>query len=104
MNAPPPPPLPRFRRPRGATVVLVVLVVVGVALLGGAAWLASRPLSFGWFAYAPLSETTFSPVGAYSPGLSALLAAAGALLLGLAGGFLLGRRSRPEAPTPSPGD
>jgi len=95
----------RTRRPRAAAVVLVLLVVLGVALVAAAAWLASRPTSFGWFAYAPASGTSFVPQGAYPPGTTAALAGAGALLLGLAGGFVLGRRSRPEpgpaAPAPS---
>lgn len=78
--------------------MLATLVVVGLALLAAAAWFASRPTSAGWFAYAPLSDTTFVPVGAYPPGLSALLAAAGALLVGIASGFVLGRRGRRATP------
>jgi hypothetical protein len=88
-----PPSGPRPRRPRVATVVLAVLLLLGAALLLVAAWLASRPTSFGWFAYAPLSDTTFVPVGAYPPGTAAFLAGAGALLVGGAVGFLVGRGS-----------
>lgn len=105
MTVPPqptPPPAPAPRPPRTAGVVLAALVVLGVALLCVAAWVASRPTSYGWFAYAPLSNTTFTPG---SPGLSgraALLAGAGALLIGGAVGFLVGRAGRPT-PAPAPG-
>jgi hypothetical protein len=89
--------VPRPGRPRVATVVLAALVLVGVALLAVAAWVASRPTPSGWFAYAPLSGTTFVPGGAYPLGTAAFLAGAGALLVGGAVGFVLGRRSRPAA-------
>ncbi|MBN0039091.1 hypothetical protein JN535_02735 [Cellulosimicrobium cellulans] len=89
--------VPSPRRPRVATVVLASLVLVGVTLLAVAAWVASRPTSSGWFAYAPLSGTTFVPTGAYPLGTAALLAGAGALLVGGAIGFVLGRRSGPAA-------
>jgi heme/copper-type cytochrome/quinol oxidase subunit 1 len=85
-------PAPRPYRPRVAAVVLAALVVLGTGLLLAALWVASRPTSFGWFAYAPVSGTTFVPVGAYPPGAAALLAGAGALLVGGAVGFVLGRR------------
>jgi heme/copper-type cytochrome/quinol oxidase subunit 1 len=102
-------PAPRPVRPRGAAVVLVALVVLGVGLLLAALWVASRPTSFGWFAYAPVSGTTFVPVGAYPPGAAALLAGAGALLVGGAVGFVLGRRrgapaQQSSAPSPAPSD
>lgn len=89
--------VPPSRRPSVATVVLAALVLVGVALLAVAAWVASRPTSSGWFAYAPLSGTTFVPRGAYPLGTAALLAGAGALLVGGAVGFVVGRRSGPAA-------
>ena len=98
-----PPSVPRPRRPRVATVVLAVLLLVGVALLIAASWVASRPTSYGWFAYAPLSGTTFVPSGAYPLGTAALLSGAGALLLGGAVGFVAGRRAR-SAVAPSTGD
>ncbi|MEV8176813.1 hypothetical protein ACWGRS_02740 [Cellulosimicrobium funkei] len=102
-------PAPLPVRPRGAAVVLVALVVLGVGLLLAALWVASRPTSFGWFAYAPVSGTTFVPVGAYPPGAAALLAGAGALLVGGAVGFVLGRRraapsQETSAPSPAPSD
>ncbi|WP_435738171.1 hypothetical protein V5D56_06130 [Cellulosimicrobium sp. PMB13] len=114
MTAPPPPPLPR--RPRGSrstatTVGLVAASVLGVALLVAAAWVLSRPVTYGWFAYAPESDTTFTPSGAPWHGRSAVLAAGGALLLGLVGGFVLGRRTGPalrgpagDAGAPTPDD
>ncbi|MBD5785882.1 hypothetical protein IF650_06775 [Cellulosimicrobium terreum] len=94
---------PRSSRRAATNVALAVASALGVALLVTAAWIASRPASYGWFAYAPLSDTTFTPSGAYPPGQSALLAAGGALLLGLVGGFVLGRRARPTPPTPGEG-
>lgn len=58
----------------------VVLMVVGVA---GLAVSTPRSASFGWFAYAPLSGTVFSPDGALVVGWGAI-AGAGAVALGLA--------------------
>ncbi|MEV0891612.1 hypothetical protein [Promicromonospora sp. NPDC050262] len=88
---------PAPRPERASRLVLAVLVVLGLALLGAAAWVGSRPASFGWFAYAPLSDTTYVPGGTSSPGTVALLSSAGTLLLGGAAGFAVGRRSRPAA-------
>jgi hypothetical protein len=65
-------------------------------LLGTAAWFESRPAP-GWFAYAPLSDTTYVPRGTPAPGTAVLLSGAGALLIGGAAGFVVGRRSRPAA-------
>ncbi|WP_454856616.1 hypothetical protein [Promicromonospora soli] len=81
------------RPPRTARLVLVGLVVVGLALLAAAVWAQSRTPSSGWFAYAPLSETTYTPAGAPPLGTAALLSGAGALLLGGAAGFVIGRRT-----------
>lgn len=89
-----PPPVPR--RGRAVRVVVPVLAVLGLVLLGAAAWVESRPAP-GWFAYAPLSDTTYVPGGTFAPGTAALLSGAGALLLGGAVGFVAGRRSRPAA-------
>ncbi|MFI2362450.1 hypothetical protein [Promicromonospora sp. NPDC019610] len=90
---------PAARPGRSARVVLVALVVVGLALLGTAAWVGNRPAPTGWFAYAPLSDTTYVPGGVSSPRTVAVLSAAGTLLLGGAAGFAVGRRSRPAAGT-----
>lgn len=89
-----PPPVPR--RGRAVHVVIPVLAVLGLVLLGTAAWVASRPAP-GWFAYAPLSDTAYVPGGTFTPGTAVLLSGAGALLLGGAVGFGVGRRSRPAA-------
>ncbi|TWH33805.1 hypothetical protein [Isoptericola variabilis] len=55
---------------------------------------ALRRASFGWFAYAPLSETTFVP--SPHPLLLTALAvgAVGVLLVGVAVGIVVGRRLR----------
>jgi heme/copper-type cytochrome/quinol oxidase subunit 1 len=97
VTAPPAPPPIRPRPGRTALVVLVSLVVLGVGLLAVAAWVATRPTAYGWFAYAPMSNTTFSPSMAYPPFTAALLAGAGALLVGGAVGFAVGRAGRPGA-------
>ncbi|WP_141389835.1 hypothetical protein [Cellulosimicrobium cellulans] len=99
MTAPEQPsPVPPPRRPRVSTVVLAALLVVGVGLLVAASWVASRPASFGWFAYAPVSGTVFVPPGVFGTGRSAFLAGSGALLVGGAVGFLVGRGTVPTAP------
>jgi heme/copper-type cytochrome/quinol oxidase subunit 1 len=90
-----PPPVPS--RGRAVRVAVPALVVLGLVLLGTAAWLESRPAPNGWFAYAPLSDTTYTPGGTFAPGTAVLLSGAGALLLGGAVGFVVGRRSRPAA-------
>lgn len=95
---------PAPRPARTARVVLAALVVVGAALLGAAVWAESHMPPTGWFAYAPLSETTYVPAGAPLLGTAALLSGAGALLLGGAAGFVVGRRGRPTAYDGRPGD
>ncbi|MEL7977358.1 hypothetical protein AAG589_15960 [Isoptericola sp. F-RaC21] len=82
---------PAGPRTRRGTWLAVASIVVGGGLV---VWALVRPVSyasFGWFAYAPLSGTTYSPV---APGLAVTLGlfGAGALLIGLGAGFLLGRR------------
>lgn len=96
----PTPPAPR--RPVSTRAVLVALVVAGVALLAAALWAGTRPVSYGWFAYAPLSESTYIPSAGPPPAVTALLAGLGALLVGGAAGFVVGRRSLP-APGPATG-
>ncbi|MTG88548.1 hypothetical protein GJV82_06250 [Cellulosimicrobium sp. BIT-GX5] len=103
MTAPEPAPsAPPARRATTAAVVLAGLVVLGAVLLGAAAWVASRPVTSGWFAYAPEAGVAFRPSGAYPVGAAALLAGAGALLLGGVLGFVLGRRDRPTVSAPGP--
>ncbi|MFD6138766.1 hypothetical protein [Promicromonospora sp. NPDC060271] len=85
------------RRVLGVRVAVSLLAVLGLVLLGAAAWFASRPTPGGWFAYAPLSDTTYVPGGTFAPGTLVLLSGAGALLIGGAVGFVVGRRSRPAA-------
>lgn len=71
----------------------VAALLGAAALVGGLAQLRVGEVSFGWFAYAPLAETVYAP----APGswrAAALVALAGALVLGGAAGFALGRRGR----------
>lgn len=72
-----------------ASVVVGVIAVAFAVLL----WSRARP-SFGWFAYAPLSDTTFMPA-AYPTLVTALVVGAlGLLLVGAAVGIVVGRRLR----------
>ncbi|MCA5892033.1 hypothetical protein LEP48_01540 [Isoptericola sp. NEAU-Y5] len=67
-------------------------VVAGAVLLTVGAWQAlTWDFRVGWFAYAPLSDTTFTPV-IPNYWLPTALIGVGALLVGLGAGFLLGRR------------
>lgn len=69
----------------GLVVGAVVLFVAGLVLV------MTTPLSFGWSAYAPLSDVTFSP---FSPGLIVgwVLVVIGLVLAAGWVGFRLGRR------------
>ncbi|ACQ82293.1 hypothetical protein Bcav_4052 [Beutenbergia cavernae DSM 12333] len=69
----------------------IVAVAGALFLAGGALWALTRPVSFGWTAYAPLSEQTFDPTlgGLY---VGAATAAVGLGLLGGVVGYTLGRR------------
>lgn len=69
--------------------------VLGVIAVGLAVWLSARVRpSFGWYAYAPLSDTTFTP-GWYPALVTALVVGAvGLLLVGVAVGIVVGRRLR----------
>jgi heme/copper-type cytochrome/quinol oxidase subunit 1 len=92
---------PSPRPARAANLVLAALGLVGLVLLGAAAWVSSRPVTYGWFAYAPLSESTYVPGPAFvpgGPGLPVLLATGGALALGAVVGYVVGRRGRPASP------
>lgn len=68
------------------------VLVLGVALLVVGAAVINQPMaSFGWFAYAPLSATTFVPVVSYMPqGL--FLVALGLVLVSGWVGYQLGKR------------
>ena len=77
----PVPPRPR-RRGRGALIGLVG----GVLLVGVGAWFASRPTTYGWFAYAPLSDTTFTPPSPWVHTLGLVAVGAGLTVLGFVAG------------------
>lgn len=71
----------------------VALVVCGMVIAG------SQPVSFGWFAYAPLSNSSYMP--AFSavvamPTEAAALLAIGVVLVAAWVGFRLGRRAARE--------
>lgn len=75
-----------------ASVLTLVLVVGGVVVLATA-----EPVSFGWFAYAPLSGDSFSTPWALAwtsqQVVGAVLVALGLLLGAGAAGYLIGRRT-----------
>lgn len=76
-----------------------VLVIGLVLAVGGLVVSGSQPTSFGWFAYAPLSDSFFmpapSPLVVMPTGAAAMLAIGVALIAGWAG-FQLGRRGPRE--------
>ncbi|MFS0705307.1 hypothetical protein AB6N23_12355 [Cellulomonas sp. 179-A 9B4 NHS] len=89
------------RRERTWTVV-AALLGAGTAV-AGVLRMRTGTVSFGWFAYTPLSETVYAP----SPApwrLGAALVVLGVLLVGAAGGFALGRRRRADGTTGSAAD
>ena len=51
----------------GLTILAVGVVIVAIA--------AAQPVSFGWFAYAPLSETTFAAEGVHTFSTASLVGA-----------------------------
>ena len=72
----------------------ITAVVAGAVLVAVGAWQAlTWDFTVSWFAYAPLSDTTFAPV-IPNYWLPPALIGVGALLVGLGAGFLLGRRRR----------
>jgi len=80
----------RSRRTLTAVAALAALLVVGGGWL---VWHSSRPATFGWFAYAPMSETVYSPgVLTTTDWVGLALVAVGLLALGAVGGYALGRR------------
>jgi heme/copper-type cytochrome/quinol oxidase subunit 1 len=88
--APAPRPRPRIR---GALIGLVA----GVLLVGVGAWFASRPTTVGWFAYAPLSDTTFTPPRPWAHTLGLAAVGAGLLVLGFVAGWVSARRRGGDA-------
>jgi heme/copper-type cytochrome/quinol oxidase subunit 1 len=85
-------PAPRRRAPAW---LLLVAGVVGAALAGVGTWLLARP-GPGWFAYAPVSGSTYQPSRA--GGLPVALLVLGLVLLGasVAGGVVRRRRGAGE--------
>lgn len=81
---------------RRRSVALVVVPLLGLAaLVAGVVIQLSTPVSFGWFAYAPLSEATFVAPGLLTQfGVGPILTGVGIALLAGWAGFLLGRRRR----------
>lgn len=80
---------------RRASLVLTAGVVLLVAGVAGLFLVPTSTAGFGWFAYAPLSEATFSPGVFLRP---VQLWAGAAALVGLAAaswavGYLAGRRA-----------
>ena len=67
-----------------------VAVAVGIGLL---VWSAAHPVSYGWFAYAPLSDTVFTPqTGFWASRWGIGACGLGALVFAFWVGFLVGRR------------
>ncbi|WP_157485686.1 MULTISPECIES: hypothetical protein [unclassified Frigoribacterium] len=73
----------------------VVVLVVGVVVLAIA---GAQPVSFGWFAYAPLSDTTFTAEGVHVFSTASLVGAVivviGLLVLAAWLGYRRGVRRR----------
>jgi hypothetical protein len=91
---------PRPARFRGAVLPIAALAVVLVGCF--VAWSNSQNVSFGWFAYAPLSNEPFSGSGLafVTPGTQAGLAIAvvGLLVLAFWAGYRTGTKASPREP------
>lgn len=79
--------------------LLATLIVSGVLVAGGAALVivaTRQPVSFGWFAYQPLSGSVFSPDGIIVLTrlgvLGIVVTAVGLMGVSAAIGFMFGRR------------
>ncbi|MDJ0325490.1 hypothetical protein QMG61_17150 [Cryobacterium sp. PH31-AA6] len=92
------------RRVSVSMVVLgTVAAVIGLVLL----LVPSGQASFGWFAYAPLSNTTFSPIGLQLSPRSQIgiaLFVVGLAVLAFGAGWMLGQRQAADKrQLPDPG-
>ncbi|MEN0128878.1 MAG: hypothetical protein AAGC49_05510 [Brevundimonas sp.] len=70
--------------------LMAAFVAIGVG--GWLLWRSTQPATFGWFAYAPLSETTYSMPHASSQPLGIALLVVGTSGLSALAGYALGRR------------
>ena len=71
-----------------------VLVLVGVAVL---LWIPTSGAAFGWFAYAPLSDSVFTPGFLFldpTHRWAVVVAIVGLIVASGAAGYLVGRRAK----------
>lgn len=91
-------------RPKESKLTAVAPLLGLLAVLAGCllAWNASENESYGWFAYAPLSNQSFAENGLVFIGpwtwVGLGIAAAGLLLLAFAAGYRIGRQHRDARP------
>lgn len=88
---------PQQRPPRWALILATVGFVLLALGIGIMVWQWTHPVEYGWFAYAPLSDTTFNPtVNSRGPQvLCYCLTVVGALGLGAGGGiYAVARRGQ----------
>jgi heme/copper-type cytochrome/quinol oxidase subunit 1 len=87
-----------IRRPRTAVPALVTTWVGTAMFVAGLVVLVHHwthpATSFGWFAYAPLSDTVFTPGPSPAFVVGVALTVVGAALGAFGAGVLVGRRSR----------
>ncbi|TLK56547.1 MULTISPECIES: hypothetical protein [Glutamicibacter] len=81
-------------RPRGAAILMLSGVLCLIAGLVMKWWDARQLREFGWFAYAPLSETTYFPGPTPMAVAAMVLLFAGVATFFLGLGIRLGRRRR----------
>ncbi|BDZ49716.1 hypothetical protein GCM10025867_19570 [Frondihabitans sucicola] len=87
-------------RPPAGAIRRALLPLLGTACLATGVvfriWAALHPATFGWFAYAPLSHTTFRPTtGPSLQSYGTALIAVGLVLLSFWAGHTIGRRNIP---------
>ncbi len=91
---------PKLARLREAVLPIAALAVVLVGCF--VAWNNSQNVSFGWFAYAPLSNEPFSGSGLafVTPGTQAglAIAVAGLLVLAFWAGYRIGTKANTKNP------